>query len=220
MSRVLVAPSLLACDLGRVADEVVSVEAAGADMLHFDVMDGHFVPNLTFGAALCAAVRRISTLPLDVHLMVTNPDSLLEAFFRAGATRLAVHLEVVHHLHRTLTQIRKLGMTPGVALNPLTPVALLEDTLPFVDFVLVMSVDPGFGGQRLIPETVAKISRLRDLAGRLGWHGQISVDGGIEPDNAHLLREVGAGILVAGTAVFAAADRRRAMALLRGEEVS
>jgi ribulose-phosphate 3-epimerase len=220
MSRVLLAPSLLSCDLARVAEEVADVAAAGADLLHFDVMDGHFVPNLTFGPGLCAAVRRITTLPLDVHLMVTNPDSILEPFAAAGASRIAVHVEVVHHLHRTLTRIRELGMRPGVALNPLTPVTSLEDALPFADFVLVMSVNPGFGGQRLIREVIPKIGRIRALGESVNWPGEIAVDGGVEPSNAAALRAAGAGILVAGTSVFAAADRGRALAQLRGEEVS
>jgi ribulose-phosphate 3-epimerase len=220
MSRVLLAPSLLSCDLAHVADEVADIVAAGADLLHFDVMDGHFVPNLTFGPGLCAAVRRLTTLPLDVHLMVTDPDSLLEPFAAAGASRIAVHVEAVVHLHRTLARIRELGMRPGVALNPLTPVTLVEDALPFADFVLVMSVNPGFGGQRLIPEVIPKLGRIRSLGNTVGWRGEIAIDGGVEPGNAATLRAAGAGILIAGTAVFAAADRGRALALLRGEEVS
>ena len=143
MRKIRVAPSLLSCDLGHVGDEVRSVEAAGADLLHFDVMDGHFVPNLTFGPGLCAAVRHITKLPLDVHLMVTNPDELLEPFVQAGASRVAVHVEVVKHLHRTLTHIRSLGAQPGVALNPATPVQTLDLVLPELEFVLVMSVNPG-----------------------------------------------------------------------------
>jgi ribulose-phosphate 3-epimerase len=161
MSRTRIAPSLLACDLAHVAEEVRSVEAAGADLLHFDVMDGHFVPNLTFGPGLCAAVRRLTHLPLDVHLMVTNPDALVEAFVEAGANRLSVHVEAVTHLHRSLTHIRALGAQPGVALNPATPASALDEIWPYVDFVLIMSVNPGFGGQHLILETLDKIARLR-----------------------------------------------------------
>jgi ribulose-phosphate 3-epimerase len=218
MRKVRVAPSLLSCDLGHVGDEVRSVEAAGADLLHFDVMDGHFVPNLTFGPGLCAAVRHITQLPLDVHLMVTNPDGLLEPFVQAGANRIAVHVEVVPHLHRSLTHIRSLGAQPGVALNPSTPASALEEVWPFVDFVLVMTVNPGFGGQHLIPEMLEKIARLRAARDRWGTAVEVAVDGGVETRNAKQLRDLGVDILVAGTAVFGAADRRRAIAALRGED--
>jgi len=218
MRRARVAPSLLSCDLGHVGDEVRSVEAAGADLLHFDVMDGHFVPNLTFGPGLCAAVRHITKLPLDVHLMVTNADELVEPFVQAGANRIAVHVEAVRHLHRSLTHIRSLGAQPGVALNPGTPASALEEIWPFVDFVLVMTVDPGFGGQHLIPEMLEKIARLRAARDRCGAAVELAVDGGVETRNAKQLRDLGVDILVAGTAVFGAADRRRAIAALRGED--
>ena len=218
MSRVRIAPSLLACDLGRVADEVRSVAAAGADLLHFDVMDGHFVPNLTFGPGLCAAVRRLTELPLDVHLMVTNADDLVEPFAGAGAGRIAVHVEAVTHLHRTLGRIRELGAMPGVAINPATPVAALDEVWPLVGFVLVMSVDPGFGGQRLIPEVLDKLGRLRGIRDRRAPGVELAVDGGVESENAGELQRLGADILVAGTAVFGAADRSAAIAGLRGEE--
>lgn len=218
MSRTRIAPSLLACDLAHVADEVRSVETAGADLLHFDVMDGHFVPNLTFGPGLCAAVRRLTKLPLDVHLMVTNPDALVEAFVEAGANRVSVHVEAVTHLHRSLTRIRALGAKPGVALNPATPASDLDEIWPYVDFVLIMSVNPGFGGQHFIPETLDKIARLRSERDQRNAAAELVVDGGVEPGNAKALRSLGVDVLVAGTAVFRAADRRHAIAALRGEE--
>jgi ribulose-phosphate 3-epimerase len=218
MRKARVAPSLLSCDLGHVEDEVRSVEAAGADLLHFDVMDGHFVPNLTFGPGLCAAVRHITKLPLDVHLMVTNPDDLLEPFVQAGANRIAVHVEVAPNLHRSLTHIRSLGAQPGVALNPSTPVSALEEVWPFVHFILVMTVNPGFGGQHLIPEMLEKIARMRAARDQCGAAVELVVDGGVEPRNAKQFRDLGVDILVAGTAVFGAADRRRAIAALRGED--
>lgn len=218
VTRVRIAPSLLACDLARVADEVRSVEAAGADLLHFDVMDGHFVPNLTFGPALCSVVRPITKLPLDVHLMVTNADDLLEPFAQAGANRIAVHAEAVGHLHRTLDHIRDLGLTPGVALNPATPVCALDEVWPHVGFVLAMSVNPGFGGQRFIPAVLDKLARLRGERDRRAPGVELVVDGGVEAANAATLRRTGVDILVAGTAVFGAPDRGRAIAVLRGEE--
>ena len=217
MRPVRVAPSLLACDLARVAEEVHSVEAGGADLLHFDVMDGRFVPNLTFGPGLCAAVRRVTELPLDVHLMVADADSLLEPFARAGASRIAVHLEAVVHLHRTLARIRELGASPGVAINPATPVGALDEAWPFVDFVLVMTVNPGFGGQHLIPQTLDKMARLGSIRDARHVNVELVADGGVEATNAPDLRRGGADVLVAGTAVFGAADRRRAIAELRGE---
>ena len=210
---------MLACDLSRVAEEVRSVEAAGADLLHFDVMDGVFVPNLTFGPALCAAVRRVSALPLDVHLMVADAAPLLEPFARAGAARICVHVEAAPHLHRLLSRIRELGASPGVALNPLTPAAAVDEAWPFVDFVLVMSVNPGFGGQRFIPETAAKLARLARWRDERFPSVELAVDGGVDAGNAALLRAAGAGVLVAGTAVFGADDRSRAVAALRAEEV-
>jgi ribulose-phosphate 3-epimerase len=218
MSRTRVAPSLLACDLARVGEEVASVAAAGADLLHFDVMDGAFVPNLTFGPGLCSAVRQITQLPLDVHLMVADADSLLDAFVRAGANRISVHVEAVRHLHRTLSVIRERGVQPGVALNPATPLAFLEQLWPHLDFVLLMTVNPGFGGQHLIPETIGKLAHLRAARDASGRAVEIVVDGGVDRGNAAALRASGADTLVAGTAVFRAADRRAAIAALRGEE--
>ena len=218
MRRVQIAPSMLACDLARVAEEVRSVEAAGADLLHFDVMDGVFVPNLTFGPLLCSAVRKVASLPLDVHLMVADASALIEPFAAAGAARICVHVEAVTHLHRTLSRIRDLGVSPGVALNPLTPAAAVEEAWPFVDFVLVMSVNPGFGGQRFIPEVADKLARLARHRDERFPHVALAVDGGVDSGTAGLLRRAGADVLVAGTSVFGAADRAQAVAALRGEE--
>ena len=218
MSTARIAASLLACDLAHVAAELTDVVAAGADLIHFDVMDGHFVPNLTFGPALCRTVRSLTALPLDVHLMVTDPDRLLGPFAAAGANRVAVHVETVPHLNRTLAAIRELGMTPGVALNPATAAFLLDDAWPFLDFVLIMTVNPGFGGQRLIPEAIAKLERIRAERDRRRSEAELVVDGGVEAANAATLRNAGADILVAGSAVFGARDRRAAVATLRGVE--
>lgn len=217
VKAVKVAPSLLAADFTKLAEEIFEVEQAGADLLHLDVMDGHFVPNLTFGPILCRAVAKITRLPLDVHLMVVDPDRLLEPFAEAGASRLAVQVEAVTHLHRTLTRIRGLHMSPGVAINPLTPLAAVEEALRFCDFVVLMTVNPGFGGQTLIPEMVDKLARLARLRQFLGGSVELVVDGGVNLDNASKLVENGADVLVAGTAVFAAPDRGKAVRTLKGE---
>lgn len=217
MRKVLVAPSLLSCDLATVALEVASVEAGGADLLHFDVMDGVFVPNLTFGPVLCRAVRRITKLPLDVHLMVADPTPLLQPFVTAGADRISVHVEATPHLHRVLDAIRALGARPGVAINPLTPTVAVEQAWPFVDFILVMTVNPGFGGQRFIPEMLSKLAALRQTRDDRWPAVELAIDGGVDAELAPALIDNGADVLIAGTSVFASADRAAAIRALKGE---
>ncbi|GIX48708.1 MAG: ribulose-phosphate 3-epimerase [Candidatus Tectimicrobiota bacterium] len=213
---VQIAPSILAADFARLAEEVARVEAAGADLLHVDVMDGHFVPNLTIGPPVVKALAAVTRLPLDVHLMLEEPERLLPAFVEAGSAGLTVHVEACRHLHRTVQAIKAAGVRAGVALNPATPIWLLQEILPELDLVLVMSVNPGFGGQRFIPSTLAKIRALKQEIAARGLSVAIAVDGGVNATNAPQLREAGADILVAGTAVFAQPDYAQAIRALRG----
>ena len=201
--NVKIAPSILSADFARLADAVAEAEAAGADWIHVDVMDGRFVPNITVGMPVVAALRRATTLPLDVHLMIENPERYVEAFADAGADVLTVHQEASPHLHRTLERIRELGVRPGVSINPGTPVSMLEEVLPYVDLVLVMTVNPGLGGQRYIPTSTAKVARVRqELDRRNLWGVELEVDGGIGPDTAGEVVRAGATVLVAGAAIF------------------
>ena len=211
----LLAPSLLSADFVRLAEEIARVEAAGADWLHLDIMDGHFVPNLTFGPPVVAAIRKISKLPLDVHLMVSNPAALVEQFAEAGANYLTVHVETEPHLHRLVNRIRELGVKPAVTLNPATSVDLLDEILSEVDMVLVMSVNPGFGGQKFIPASLAKIRRLKQKLNRLDRQVLIEVDGGVNQETAPQLIEAGVDVLVAGSAVFGSADMKATIAALK-----
>lgn len=200
---VKIAPSILSADFARLADALQGAEQAGADWIHVDVMDGHFVPNLTIGAPVVKALRRETKLPLDVHLMIEKPEQLIEAFVEAGADYVTVHVEASVHLHRTIERIRELGAKPGVSLNPATPLSAIDEVLPYVDLVLVMSVNPGFGGQRYIPTSTAKIAALRrTLDERSLWGVEIEVDGGISPKTAPEVVAAGATVLVAGAAVF------------------
>ena len=212
----IIAPSLLAANFVRLAEDIAKVEAAGADWLHLDIMDGHFVPNLTFGPPIVAAIRKITTLPLDVHLMITNPSALVDDFAAAGADWLTVHGETEPHLHRLVARIRELGVRPAVALNPATPANTLEEILPEVDMVLVMSVNPGFGGQKFIPSSIDKIRRLKKQISALNREVLIEVDGGINAITSPMIREAGADVLVAGSAVFGSDDLAAAIRQIRG----
>jgi ribulose-phosphate 3-epimerase len=198
-----IAPSILSADFARLADAIHEAEAGGADWIHVDCMDGHFVPNLTIGAPVVKALKKETRLPLDVHLMIERPEQLVPAFVDAGADYLTVHVEAATHLHRTIEQIRELGAKPGVSLNPATPLVALDEILPYVDLVLVMSVNPGFGGQRYIPTSTQKIAALRKtLEDRHLWPLEIEVDGGITPKTLPEVAAAGASVVVAGAAVF------------------
>ena len=199
-------PSILSADFARLAEEVHAVEKGGAGAIHLDVMDGHFVPNLTIGPAVVKAVDRITQLPLDVHLMIQEPDRYVESFRAAGADCISVHVEVTPHLHRTVSRIRELGALAGVVINPATPVAHLDAVLDGVDYVLLMSVNPGFGGQEFIPSSLAKLTRLKERIVKAGLKVAIEVDGGVDAANVADLVRAGADWLVAGNAVFGKGD--------------
>lgn len=200
--QILIAPSILAADFTRLGEQVTEAEAAGGDWLHIDVMDGQFVPNITMGAQVVAALRRITTLPLDVHLMVVEPERHIDAFARAGANHLIVHLEACPHLHHVLQMIRAAGCRAGVALNPHTPASALSEVMHMVDVVTVMTVNPGWGGQDFLTEVMAKVARLRAMIGECGHPVDLEVDGGISRDTAVTAAEAGANVLVAGSSIF------------------
>jgi ribulose-phosphate 3-epimerase len=210
-----VAPSILSADFGRLAEEVRAIEAAGADVVHVDVMDGRFVPNITIGPLVVEAVRKVTKLPIDVHLMIVEPERYVEAFAKAGADVVSVHAEVSPHLHRTLQAIRGAGARPAVALNPSTPLSAIEWVLEDLAMVLVMTVNPGFGGQKYIEACTDKIRQLRALADARNPALEIEVDGGVKADTASLVAAAGANVLVAGTAVFGAPDYRAAIDAIR-----
>jgi ribulose-phosphate 3-epimerase len=212
----LVAPSLLAADFTRLGEEVRAIAAAGADWLHLDIMDGHFVPNISFGPGLVKALRRHCALPFDVHLMIAPADPYLAAFAEAGADLITLHPEAGPHLHRSLQTIRALGRRGGVVLNPGTPAAAVEPVLDLCDLILVMTVNPGFGGQSFLPSMLPKIAALRAMIDASGRDIRLEVDGGVTPATAPSIIEAGADVLVAGTAVFGAPDYAAAVAALRG----
>ena len=210
-----IAPSILSADFGRLAEEITAVEKAGADWIHIDVMDGHFVPNITIGPSVVSSLRKVTKLPFDVHLMIENPERYVEFFARAGSDFITVHVEACHHLHRIVTLIRETGARAGVSLNPATPLALIEPILPDIDLLLVMSVNPGFGGQSFIGSVLPKIRRAGELVKAVAPNVLLEVDGGVTLDNARSVAEAGAEVLVAGAAVFGSSDYGKTLAAMR-----
>jgi ribulose-phosphate 3-epimerase len=207
----IIAPSILAADFGRLAEEVQGAERGGAGVVHVDVMDGHFVPNLTVGPPLVKSLRKATSLPLDCHLMIENADRFVDAFVDAGANWISLHVEAMPHLQRTVAHLRSRGLRPGVVLNPATPLHTLDEILPEVDYVLVMSVNPGFGGQAFLPSSLDKIKRLKRTIDERGLKTEIEVDGGVDLTNVRALRQAGASIFVAGSAVFGQGDPENAV---------
>ncbi len=212
---VLVAPSILSADFAKLGDAIGAAERGGADLIHVDVMDGHFVPNITIGPPVVRCIKRVATVPLDVHLMIADPDRYLDAFAEAGASMMSVHVEVLPHLHRTVHAIKALGVKAGVVLNPSTPVVMLQEIAGDVDFVLVMSVNPGFGGQTFIARSESKVREVRALLDRAGSQAAVEIDGGIDPHTVRRVVAAGARILVAGSAVFHTPDPERAVRELK-----
>ncbi|MEC1520900.1 ribulose-phosphate 3-epimerase [Neobacillus niacini] len=211
-----IAPSILSADFAKLGDEIMAVEKAGADYIHVDVMDGHFVPNITIGPLIVEAIRPVTKLPLDVHLMIENPDQYIENFAKAGADYITVHVEACRHLHRTIHHIKSFGIKAGVVLNPATPVETIQHILNDIDMVLLMSVNPGFGGQKFIPEVLPKIKKVKEMADSIGKEIEIEIDGGVNPETAKLCVEAGATVLVAGSAIYDQEDYATAISLLRG----
>ena len=212
---VKIAPSILSADFSRLGDEIKAVEDAGADWIHVDVMDGHFVPNITIGPPVIESIRKVTKLPLDVHLMIEHADRYVKSFAEAGADLLTVHVEACPHLNRTLQTIRELDVRAGVVLNPATPLSSLEEVLHEIDMVLLMSVNPGFSGQSFIPSMLDKISNLRDIMSHYEDEIEMQVDGGVRVDNAGKIKEAGASVLVAGSAIFNSKDYKKTIQQLR-----
>ncbi|QJW47135.1 ribulose-phosphate 3-epimerase [bacterium BFN5] len=213
-----IAPSILSADFSQLGEEIKKVESAGADMIHIDVMDGHFVPNLTFGPPVIAALRKVTKLPFDVHLMVKNPQNLIDPFVKAGADIITLHAETSPHLHRLIQNVKELGVKAAVALNPSTPLSTIEEILDQLDMILIMSVNPGFGGQQFISSALNKIERLRAVLNHRKLSVDIQVDGGINERTAAQVVAAGANILVAGSAIYGSADMARTIQILKNNQ--
>jgi len=210
-----IAPSILSADFARLGEEIAAVERGGARILHVDVMDGHFVPNITVGLPVVKSIRRATELPIDTHLMITEPGVYAEQFVDAGASMVSIHVEIDPHLHRTLTCIRNRGAMAGVAINPATPLVALEEALPFADYILIMSVNPGFGGQKFIPTSLDKVRRLKRMIEDRGLKTRIEIDGGIDRNNIAEVAAAGVEIIVSGSAIFNESDPAEAVRTLR-----
>lgn len=213
---VKIAPSILSANFAKLGEEIKEVELGGADYIHVDVMDGHFVPNITIGPLIVDAIRPVTKLPLDVHLMIEDPDAYIEAFANAGADYITVHVEACKHLHRTIGLIKSFGVKAGVVLNPATPVSTIQHVIKDIDMVLLMSVNPGFGGQSFIPEVLPKIRSVKEMADQLNPTLEIEIDGGVNEETARLCVEAGANVLVAGSAIYNQSDRKKAIEAIRG----
>lgn len=211
-----IAPSILSADFTRLGEDIQKIDLAGCDEIHVDIMDGLFVPNISFGAMIVKQIRPLTQKPLDVHLMIVQPERYIEDFANAGADTITVHIEGNPHIHRTIHQIKELGKRAGITFNPATPVSALQEVLPEVDRVLVMSVNPGFGGQKFIASSLKKIAELKKIREEYGYHYDIEVDGGVNTENAALIAEAGADILVAGSAVFGASNVAKAIEKIQG----
>lgn len=220
MKNIIIAPSILSADFRQLKNQIREVEHAGADWLHLDVMDGHFVPNITFGPMVVSAIHAVTNLPLDTHLMIEKPERFLEDFRTAGADRITVHVETCPHLHRTVHQIKELKLKAGVTLNPATPASSLEEILPYVDLVLVMTVNPGFGGQKFIPSMIDKVRTVRDMIDQINPKILLQVDGGVSVKNASALTKAGANVLVAGNSIFGQRNIGKALKALRKAALS
>ena len=213
---VKIAPSILSANFAKLGEEILDVERGGAEYIHVDVMDGHFVPNITIGPLIVDAIRPVTKLPLDVHLMIENPDQYIEQFAKAGADYITVHVEACKHLHRTIQSIKALGVKAGVVINPATPVSTIENIIKDIDMVLLMTVNPGFGGQKFIHSVLPKIKQVSDMVKERNLQVEIEVDGGVDEHTAKLCIEAGATVLVAGSAVFNKENRKEAIAKIRG----
>ncbi len=210
-----IAPSILSADFAHLADEIAKVTEAGADMIHVDVMDGHFVPNFTIGPPIVKAIRKVTRLPLDVHLMMTNPEDFIHDFIKAGSNYITVHVETCPHLHRTIQSIKEEGVKAGVTLNPATPLASVEEILGEVDLLLIMSVNPGFGGQSFIPSTLEKLRRARKMIDQRGLNVELEIDGGVKVENIAAMAQAGADIFVSGSAIFHSKDYKDTIQKMR-----